>query len=191
MIALVAAVVVASAPASAPAARSVDPAALAAATVLVKQLDVRGQVARAMAQNVQAMRSGAAVRAMLAQQPGFVQAYQANRARFDPALQKAGAIQADVAQKVVDANIDAVVGEAARAYARNYTLAELKGLSDFYRTPIGVALFRRQPQVMAEIGAATGKIIGTRLDAAMQANAPRLQAALAPLNAATKPVAKK
>ncbi len=89
----------------------------------------------AMAQNVAAMRSGYAMRSQLAQQPGFVQAYQANKAKFDPALQKAGAIQADVAQKVIDANIDAVVAEATRAYARNYTTAELEGAADFLPHP--------------------------------------------------------
>lgn len=182
MIAFLAAVVVAAAAPAAPVARPVDPAALAAANVLVKQLDVRGQIARSMAQNVQAMRSGAAVRAMLAQQAGFIEAYRANRARFDPALQKAGTIQGEIAQRVVTANLDAVVAEAARSYARNFSAAELRGLSDFYRTPLGVALYKRQPQVSAEVGGATGRIIGQKLDAAMQAAAPQLKAALAPLN---------
>ncbi|GGE21485.1 hypothetical protein GCM10011529_30160 [Polymorphobacter glacialis] len=170
-----------------PAAKPVDPAALAAATALVQQLDVRGQISRGMAQNVQAMKSGVALRAMLAQQPGFAQAYQANRAKFDPVLQKAGGIQAEIAQKVINDNINAVVAESARAYARNYTAAELKGLSDFYRSPLGQTFQRSQPQVSAEIGAATGRAIGSKLDAAMQANSARLQTALAPLNAAPPP----
>jgi hypothetical protein len=184
MLTFLTAVVMASAPAAAP--PPVDPGTMAAATALVKQLDVRGQLSRAMAQNVAAMRSGYAMRAQLAQQPGFVQAYQANKAKFDPVLQKAGVIQADIAQKVIAANLDAVVAESARAYARNYTTAELKGLADFYRTPLGKALYARQGKVTGEIGRATAQIIGTKLDAAMQANAPRLKAALAPLNSPAK-----
>ncbi len=184
MLNLITAVVMAASPAAAP--PPVDPATMAAATVLVKQLDVRGQLNKVMAQNVAAMRSGYAMRAQLAQQPGFVQAYQANKAKFDPALQKAGVIQAEIAQKVIAANLDAVVTEAARAYARSYTTAELKGLADFYRSPLGKALYTRQGKVTAEMGRASAQIIGGKLDAAMKANAPRLKAALAPLNSPAK-----
>ena len=184
MMTFLAAVVVAAAPVAA--ASPVDPAALVAANALVKQLDVRSQLDRVMAQNVAAMRSGMAMRAQLAQQPGFLQAYQANKAKFDPVLQKAGAIQAEVAQKVIDANINAVVNASARAYARNYSAAELKGLADFYRSPLGRALYSRQGKVTAEIGQASAQIIGGKLDAAMQASAPRLKAALAPLNSPAK-----
>ncbi|MFZ4110404.1 MAG: DUF2059 domain-containing protein [Polymorphobacter sp.] len=184
MLNLLTAVVVAAAPAAAP--PSVDPAAMAAATALVRQLDVRGQFNRVMAQNVAAMRSGYAMRAQLAQQPGFAQAYRANKAKFDPVLQKAGAIEAEVAQKVITANVDAVVAETARVYARNYSTAELKGLADFYRSPLGKALYTRQGKVTAEISRASAQIIGTKIQAAMQANAPRLKAALAPLNSPAK-----
>ena len=177
------AVVMAASPVAPPV---VDPSAMTAAKALVKQIDVRGQLNKALAQNVAAMRSGYAIRAQLAQQPGFVQAYKANTAKFDPVLQKAGAIQAEVAQKVITANVDAVVAESARAYARNYSTAELKGLADFYRTPLGKALYTRQGKVTAEISRASAQIIGTKLDAAMQANAPRLKAALAPLKSPAK-----
>lgn len=183
MLALLTAVVVANTPA-APAQRPIDPAALAAANALVAQLDVRGQVQKSMAQTVQVMRTGAAMRAMLAQQPGFVAAYQANRARFDPALAKAGVIQAGIAEKVIRNNSAGVVAEAARAYARNYSAAELGQLANFYRTPLGVALYQRQGRVSAEIGQATARLIGSKVDAGMKAAAPQLQAALAPLNAA-------
>ena len=186
MLTLIAAVVVASAaqPAAAPA---IDPSRLSAARVLVKQLDVRGLVMRSMDRDVAAMKSGFAIRAMLAQQPGFVPAYQVNKAKFDPVLQKAGGIQAEIARKVINENIGTVVAEAERAYARNYSLAELQGLSKFYTTPLGQALYTRQPKVLAEIGGATTRIIGGKLDAAMRANAGRLQAALAPLDAAQPP----
>jgi uncharacterized protein len=191
MLMLLAAVVVANQAPVAPAAAPVDPARLAAATQLVQLLNVRGQIEKNMAQNVAAMKTGFALRSMLAQQPGFIPAYQANKAKFDPALQKAGAIQAEVAQKVIAANIGAVVNEAAKSYARNYSLAELQGLTAFYRTPLGQAVYTRQPAVSADIGAATGRIIGTKLDVAMKANAPRFEAALAPLNQAAAPAAKK
>lgn len=168
----------------------VDSARMAAATQLVQQLGIRTQIERSMAENISVMKSGAAMRSMLAQQPGFIQAYQANRAKFDPALQKAGAIQAEIAQKAVAANIGTVVNEAAKSYARAFSLAELQGLSNFYRTPLGQALYTRQPRVNAEIADATARIIGSKIEAGMKANASRFEAALAPLNGAPPPAKK-
>ena len=84
--------------APAEAAKPLDPAAVAAARTLVAQLDIQGQINRSLAQNVEMMRSGVAIRSLLAQQPGFIPAYNANRAKFDAAMKTAvpsgeGAIQ--------------------------------------------------------------------------------------------------
>lgn len=178
--------------APATAAKALDPAAVTAARALVAQLDIQGQVNRSLAQNVEAMRSGVALRSMLAQQPGFIPAYNANRAKFDAALKNAGAIQAKVAEKVIRENAGAVVEIAVQAYARNYTAAELQGLSAFFKTPLGIALNSRQPRVTAEIGEASNRLIGAKIEAGMQAAAPQIQAALAPLNSApAKPAPKK
>jgi uncharacterized protein len=174
--------------------KALDPAAVTAARALVAQLDIQGQVNRSLAQNVEAMRSGVALRSMLAQQPGFIPAYNANRAKFDAALKNAGAIQAKVAEKVIRENAGAVVEIAVQAYARNYTAAELQGLSAFFKTPLGIALNSRQPRVTAEIGEASNRLIGAKIEAGMQAAAPQIQAALAPLNspaAPAKPAPKK
>ncbi len=165
-----------------PPARPVDPAALAAATALVKQLDLRSALARQTSQMLQAMKSGVAIRANLAQQPGFVEAYQANRTKFDSVLKNVGGIQAEIAEKVIRDNSEAVIAEAARAYARNYSAAELKGLGDFYRTPLGQSLRAHEAQVTGEVSQATARLIGARIQAGMQANAKRLSAALAPLS---------
>ena len=179
-------------PAAPAPAATVDPAAIAAARALVQQLDVQGQINRSLTQNVEMMRSGVAMRSMLAQQPGFAQAYTANRPRFDAALKNAGAIQARIAEKIIRENTPAIVAMAEKAYARNYTAAELQGLAAFFRTPLGQALNTRQPRVTAEIGEASTRIISEKIDAGMKAAAPQLQAALAPLNApAAKPAPKK
>lgn len=194
---IVAAIVVAGAlpaAAQAPAAsKPLDPAAVAAARALVTQLDIAGQINRSLTQNVEVMRSGAAVRSMLAQQPGFVPAYNANRAKFDTALKNAGGIQARIAEKVIRENARAVVDVAVQAYARNYSAAELQGLAAFFKTPLGQALNTRQPRVTAEIGEASNRIIAGKIDAGMRAAAPQLQAALAPLNSAApaRPAPKK
>lgn len=192
MIALFVAVVVASAGAPKPAAA--DPAALTAARALVQQLGIPTQLQKTMAQNLQMMRSGVMMRSMLAQQPGFVPAYNANKAKFNPVLQKAGGIQAEVAEKVMRDSAPAVIDAAVRVYASNYSAAELKGLSDFYRTPLGLALAERDGKVKAEISQSSGQVMGSKVEAAMQANSARITAALEPLKAiaaAPPPPAKK
>jgi hypothetical protein len=199
LISLLAAVVIAGATptstakpaAPAAAAKPLDPAALAAARGLVAQLDIQGQINRSLAQNIEMMRSGVAMRSMLAQQPGFIPAYNADRAKFDAALKNAGAIQASIAEKIVRDNAGAVVDLAVQAYARNYTAAELQGLSAFFKTPLGQALNSRQPRVTAEIGEASYRMVGAKIEAGMKAAAPQLQAALAPLNASAAPPAPK
>ncbi len=193
MIALIAAVVAAGQPAPKPA----DPAAMAAAAALVQQIGLRGQVQQMMNSNVEGMRQGYGIRAMLAQQPGFVQAYQANPGKFDPVLKKAGAIQADVAAKAAAASIDPIVAAATKAYATNFTAAELTQLTAFYKTPLGMTLVQKQGRVSAEVNRATEEIMGSKMQAGMKAAEPQLKAALAPLMApapapaAAKPPAKK
>ncbi len=184
---LLAAVIAAATAQSAP--PPVDPAALQAATALVQQLDVKGAVLRNLQRNVAGMRAGLALRNMLAAQPGFVPAYNANKAKFDAALTKAGAIQADIAEKIIRDNSGSIAPGAATAYARNFTAAEIKGLSEFYKTPLGAKLRERSNRVDGEILAFAGQAIGGKIDAAMQAAAPRLQAALAPLNSGPPPAA--
>ena len=161
-----------------------DPATLQSAAAVVAQLGVKAKLQAQMGSSINQMKSGAVLRAMLAQQPGFVPAYQANKAKFDPVLAKAGAIQAELAQAVVNQNLNAVLNAATQAYARQFTKAELDGMLVFYRSPAGQAVLRKEPAVAAAIGNATGQLIGAKIDAAMQANAKRLSAALAPLSSA-------
>jgi hypothetical protein len=186
---LITAAVTGAAPAPA-AAPKLDPAAVQAAGVLVQQLGVRQQITLQMNQTVKLMREGVAIRAMLAQQPGFAQAYQANRAKFDPVLKKVGGMQADIAQKVIADNTGAVVNAAVNAYARQFTAAELRGLAAFYNSPLGKAVNAKQPLVAAEIGQATNRLMAAKVDAALQANAQKLNAALAPLNSGPPPAKK-
>lgn len=186
---LIAAVVAA----SQPAAKAADPAATSAATALVQQIGLRSQIQQMMASNVDAMRQGYGMRAMLAQQPGFVQAYQANPGKFDPVLKKAGAIQADVAQKAAAASIDPIMAAAVKAYATSFSADELKQLAAFYKTPLGQALMQKQGRVSAEINRATEETMGAKMQAGMKTAEPQLKAALAPLMVSppTKPTAKK
>jgi len=155
-----------------------DPAAVAAATALVQQLDVKGQVTSGMNQVIAGMRSGDAITQMLSQQPGFEQARAAQPAKFKEVLGRIGVMQATAAQKVVTAQTPAVVNAAIQAYAKNYTAAELKGLADFYRSPLGIAMATKQPRVANEINQATQTIMGAKIQSAMEAIRPQVDAEL-------------
>lgn len=164
-----------------------DAATMQAANALVAQLGMKANLQRQMNGTLAQMKRGNVIGSMLAQQPGFIPAYQANKAKFDAALQKAGAIQAEIAAKVIQQNSNAVLAAAAQAYARQYTAAELNALIAFYRSPLGVKMAARQNLVQQEIALQTGRLIGAKIDAAMQANGARIGAALAPLNSAAPP----
>ena len=178
---------------SAPALAAADPAAVAAATTLVQQLDIKGQIATGMGRAVADMRSGGAITRLLQPQPGFEQARAASPAKFDGVLKKVGALQANAAQKVVDAQTQAVVAAAVQSYATHYTAAELKALGDFYRSPLGIAMTAKQPLIAQDISNANAQIMGTKIQAAMQALGPQIEALLkqlqpaAPAAAAKKP----
>jgi hypothetical protein len=164
-----------------------DPAAVAAATALVQQLDVKGQVTAGMNQAIAGMRSGAAITQMLSQQPGFEQARAAQPAKFKEVLTRVGVMQANAAQKVVTAQTPAVVNAAIQAYAKHYTAAELKGLAEFYRSPLGIAMANKQPRVAADINQATQQIMGAKIQAAMTALGPQVDAELKKLQPAAPP----
>ena len=169
---------------AAPAFAAPDAASVAAATALVQQLDVKGQIVQGMSRAVADMRSGAAITRLLQPQPGFEQARAKDPAKFNAVLKKIGGMQADAAQKVVNANTQAVVDAAIQAYATNFTAAELKGLSDFYRTPLGMAFAAKQPKVSAEISDASSRIMGAKIQAAMQQISPQVEAQLRTLQPA-------
>lgn len=164
-----------------------DPAAVTAATALVQQLDIKGQVTAGMNQAIAGMRSGAAITQMLSQQPGFEQARAAQPEKFKAVLKRIGLMQAEAAQRVVTANTSAVVNAAIQSYANNYTAAELKALADFYRSPMGIAMSTKQPRVAAEINQATQQIMGAKIQAAMQALGPKVDAELKTLQPAAPP----
>lgn len=154
------------------------PATVAAATTLVTQLNVRGQISQGMQQLVATMRSGAAMAQMFQNQPGFAVARSKQPAKFDEVLKKVGAMQAAAADKVVKEQTNAVVNAAIQSYARNYTAAELTALGSFYRSPLGIAMNTKQPLVVQEINVATQQLIGAKIQAAMQALGPQVQVEL-------------
>jgi hypothetical protein len=64
--------------------------------------------------------------------------------------------------------IDDMLVEIAPLYARNYTVAELKELTAFYRTPLGRKMLALSPRLSAESMAIGQRIVAPRLNGLMQ-----------------------
>jgi len=64
--------------------------------------------------------------------------------------------------------IDEMMVEIAPLYARNYTVAELKELTAFYRTPLGRKMMALSPRLSAESMAIGQRIVAPRLNGLMQ-----------------------
>ncbi|RNF32227.1 hypothetical protein NM04_02865 [Massilia aurea] len=63
--------------------------------------------------------------------------------------------------------IDEMLAEIGPLYARNYSVAELKQLSAFYRTPLGQKMLALSPRLAAESMAVGQKIVAPRLNGLM------------------------
>lgn len=163
---------------AAPALAAPDPAALAAARALVAQIDVKGQVTKGMLAIVADMRSGGNITRLLSTQQGFAMARSKQPQKFDDVLKKVGGLQAGAAEKIVLANVGAVADAAVDSYATHYTAAEIKALAEFYKSPLGVTMARKQPLIVADINRATGQIMGAKMQAAMESVKPQIAAEL-------------
>lgn len=164
-----------------PALAAADAASIAAATALVEQLQLKQRLTAQFDADVKQMRSGALIQAQIGQSPGFEQARAAQPQRFADTFKRIGAMQANSAQKVFTANIPAVVDAAIKVYADVYTADELKGLTDFARTPLGAAYFTKQGRVDAGTQQAMMKILGPKMQAANKAIEPQIKAELSKL----------
>jgi hypothetical protein len=167
--------------AATPALAAADAASIAAATTLVNQLQLKERLTAQLDAEVKQMRTGALIQAQLSQSPGFEQARAAQPQRFADAFKRIGALQANGAQKVFTANIPAVVDAAIKIYADVYTTQELKGITEFARSPLGAAYFSKQGRVDGGVQQAMMKIIGPKMQAASKAVEPQIKAELSKL----------
>lgn len=64
--------------------------------------------------------------------------------------------------------LDELFAEMTPLYARHFTLAEIKEITAFYRTPVGAKMLRTMPALMNEAMQVSQKVMMPRLNAAMQ-----------------------
>lgn len=173
LLALTAAAAFAGAPSSAlaqaPAPAALSPQADAAVRDLFEAMEVRRTMAASFAemekQMPQMMR--AQVTAVINADPRM------EAARKQEALDRIekmlpGMTQATSRLMRDPALIDEMMAEMAPLYARNYTVAELKELAAFYRTPLGRKMMALTPRLTAESMALGQKVVAPRLNGLMQ-----------------------
>jgi len=165
-----------------------DPARLAAARELIEAMRLRDRLRLMTGPMMNQMMQGA-IAGMAGGSPQFA----ANRAAdpyFDERMRRvtkivSSEVAANFAQMMPD-----LMETYSAAYARVYTVTELKAQTEFYRSPVGQTVAAKTPDVMA---AATGDMMKTLLPRVaamaerMKALGPKIEAALADLPPPPKP----
>ena len=65
---------------------------------------------------------------------------------------------------------DDVLGWTADIYAARFTVAELKDIEKFYKTPVGVKVMKLLPELSGEIGKKIATVLPERMPAALKKN---------------------
>ena len=157
------------APAPVAAAAAASPQANAAVKELLDAMDVRKMMAASFAEMEKALPQmmRAQMTAVINADPG------ADAEKKKAALAKVEQVL-PVASQAINrmfkdpALIDEMMVEIAPLYARNYTFAELKELTAFYRTPLGRKMMALSPRLSAESMAIGQRIVAPRLNGMMQ-----------------------
>jgi hypothetical protein len=157
------------APAPVAAATAASPQANAAVKELLDAMDVRKMMAASFAEMEKALPQmmRAQMTAVINADPG------ADAEKKKAALAKVEQVL-PVASQAINrmfkdpALIDEMMVEIAPLYARNYTVAELKELTAFYRTPLGRKMMALSPRLSAESMAIGQRIVAPRLNGLMQ-----------------------
>ena len=155
--------------APAPVAAAASPQANAAVKELLDAMDVRKMMAASFAEMEKALPQmmRAQMTAVINADPG------ADAEKKKAALAKVEQVL-PVASQAINrmfkdpALIDEMMVEIAPLYAKNYTVAELKELTAFYRTPLGRKMMALSPRLSAESMAIGQRIVAPRLNGMMQ-----------------------
>lgn len=153
-------------------------ATVKAATTVVDLVNPPARARAGLEAQLKEMRAGAAIRAMLGNNPRFKAEAAKNQPAFNSAIARMGALQADSLGPILTEMQAASRKTMIDAYARAFTPAELEQIAAFYRTPAGQKLIARQPAISVEVSQAMARSFGPRMEAAQKSLAPKLDAEL-------------
>ncbi|MCG2841836.1 DUF2059 domain-containing protein [Sandaracinobacter sp. RS1-74] len=149
-----------------------------AATALVEVLMPAAAAKAQLDRQIQQMRSGAGLRAMLSNDPRLKAELAKNSPATTAGLARIGAMQADTVAPIMREMQASARQEQIASFARNFTAEELTQIAAFYRTPAGAKFLSTQGTVAQEVAKANAQKFGPRLQAAEKSVAPKLDAEL-------------
>lgn len=158
----------ASSPAFAQAPAKVDPAATAAVQELLSTMRIRETMTASMQQMLtvmpQQLRSAAA--ASINNNPNLNA--DAKKQALDQVEKQLPVATTALREMVTDPSlISEMIVEMVPLYTRNFTVAEIRELTAFYRTPLGQKMMTTMPVVMAESMAISNRIMTPRINKMM------------------------
>lgn len=125
---------------------------------------------------LQQMREGAAVRAILGQSPQLKLELAKNQPATNAGISRVGAAQAETMAPILREMQTAGRKASVDAYARQFTAAELQQIVAFYRSPAGAKLLQQQRTLGAEVNKEVQTKFGARLQTAEKSIAAKLDA---------------
>jgi len=146
----------------------VEPAAAAAVTKMLEVMKFREMTAMQFAQMDEGMSE-----MILNGIDSVIEADQRlkpaeKKAAHDAAVREVPAIVASLKQAFSDpALVDEMMAEIVPLYARHFTVAEIREMTAYYKTPIGKKMLEKMPAIMNESMQITQKMIMPRVSAAI------------------------
>ena len=142
-------------------------------------VDITSPVAAGNAQieaQLKAMREGAAVRAMLSQNPQLRLELAKNTPAANGGIVRLGLAQAEAMGPILREMQTTGRQATIESYARNFTAPELQAILGFYRSPAGAKLVRQQGAMARDVGAQVQAKFGPRVQAAEKMLGEKLRA---------------
>jgi hypothetical protein len=165
---------------------AIDPVAGAAARELFEASNIRATMRDSNEKTIAQMRSGAALSAYVDQNPQMRMKRATNPQAWDAALVRLGTKQAAIMEKLLAELEPEVEERTVRLYARIFSIADLKAITAFYRTPLGARMIEKMPLVLSQTMSWVQAEIPRRIGPAMAQLQPEIQRELAPLMATPK-----
>lgn len=166
---------------AAPVPPPVDPAAKAAAEQFLVQFGYDRKFLDGISQGAARMRSGAVMGQQVDANPALKMQRAKNPQGWDVALKKVGGMQADILEQTAKEMMPQVHADAVDTYARAFTAAELKQLSELYKTPFGRKLVDALPGAASFAVRRAQMRIDRQMVPRVKALQPEIQKEMAPL----------
>jgi hypothetical protein len=162
-------------------AKAPSPEAQAAARELFDASDIRKTMQESNQKTLAQMRSGAALSAMIDQNPQIKMRRATNPQAWDAALARLGTKQAAIMEKVLTELQPDAEQRTIRLYAETFSVADMKAITAFYHSPLGRRMIEKMPIVISQTMGWIQSELPKRVGPAMAELQPEIQRELTPL----------